>query len=105
MTFVERVIGHLARVFVMELRLLKAVAANPVSWVLIAVVLVHAVPYWLDPHGFRSIPGPFLAKFSNVWIGWVTAQGHRSEVVHELHLKYGTSITIYILIAVASFRR
>lgn len=62
------------------------------SWaalVLAAVVLVHVVPYLLDPHGFRSYPGPFFAKLSDFWLGKVAADGHRSERVHELHEKYG----------------
>lgn len=54
-----------------------------------AVFLLHLIPWLLDPHGIRSIPGPFLAKFSDAWLGWVSAQGHRSEVVHEMHKKYG----------------
>ena len=33
--------------------------------------------------------GPFLAEFSDAWLGWVAAQGHRSEVVHDMHAKYG----------------
>lgn len=55
----------------------------------VGVALVHVVPWLFDPHGIRSYPGPLLAKFSDAWLGWVAAQGHRSEVVHELHKKYG----------------
>lgn len=55
-----------------------------------ALLLIHLVPYLLDPHAVRSYPGPFIAKFSDAWLGWVSSQGHRSEVVHELHKKYGT---------------
>jgi benzoate 4-monooxygenase len=53
------------------------------------LVLVHTVPYLVDPHGFRSYPGPFWAKFSDAWLGSVAASGHRSEVVHAMHRKYG----------------
>ncbi|THG98239.1 hypothetical protein EW145_g7458, partial [Phellinidium pouzarii] len=54
------------------------------------VLLGLLVPYLVDPHCIRSngITGPLLARFSNVWLGYVAAQGHRSEVVHELHDKY-----------------
>lgn len=52
-------------------------------------ILVHLVPYLYDPHGLRSYPGPFLAKFSDAWLGVVSKNGHRSELVHEMHLKYG----------------
>ncbi|GBE89063.1 Benzoate 4-monooxygenase [Sparassis crispa] len=67
------------------------------SWLaLIAslVVLIHVVPWLLDPHGIRSYPGPFVAKFSDVWLGWVAPAGHRSEVVHDLHRKHGTFVRI-----------
>lgn len=54
-------------------------------------VLLHVIPYLLDPHGIRLYPGPFLARFSDFWLGWVSKQGHRSEVVHDMHVKYGQS--------------
>ncbi|KAF8888565.1 cytochrome P450 monooxygenase [Infundibulicybe gibba] len=59
-----------------------------------AVVLAHLIPYFLDPHGIRLYPGPFLAKFSDIWLGWVAKQGHRSEVVHKMHQKYGPFVRI-----------
>jgi benzoate 4-monooxygenase len=57
---------------------------------LATVVLVHLIPYLVDPHNIRKHPGPFLAKFSDVWLGWVSKSGHRSEVVHAMHQKYGS---------------
>lgn len=67
--------------------LVYGLAAIPV-----AVLLVHFVPYLLDPHGIRAYPGPFLARLSDIWLGWIAAQGHRSETVHELHKQYGTCV-------------
>lgn len=57
------------------------------------VLLAHLVPYFVDPFCIRSngISGPFWAGLSDAWLGWIAAQGHRSEVVHELHKKYGAS--------------
>ncbi|KAH8113979.1 cytochrome P450 monooxygenase pc-bph [Phellopilus nigrolimitatus] len=54
------------------------------------------VPYLADPYCIRSngVTGPVLARFSDLWLGWVAAQGHRSEVVHELHKKYGTFVRL-----------
>ncbi|KAJ7244039.1 cytochrome P450 monooxygenase [Mycena rebaudengoi] len=43
---------------------------------LAVVILVHLAIYLLDR--------PLLARFSDVWLGWIVQQGHRSEV-----LKYG----------------
>ena len=53
------------------------------------IVLVHFLTWLVDPHGLRSFPGPWLARFSDLWLGRVAQQGHRSEVVHEMHKKYG----------------
>ncbi|PSR74400.1 hypothetical protein PHLCEN_2v9908 [Hermanssonia centrifuga] len=67
------------------------------SWlVLIPSLLIfgHILYYFIDPHRIRSYPGPFLAGFSDVWLGRVAAHGHRSEVVHELHQKYGTFVRL-----------
>ncbi|KAK7045160.1 cytochrome P450 monooxygenase [Favolaschia claudopus] len=59
-----------------------------------AVVLVHILVYLVDPYGLRQHPGPFWAKFSSAWLGWVAKQGHRSEVIHELHRIYGPIVRI-----------
>ena len=53
------------------------------------VSAIHLVPYVVDARGIRTIPGPWLAKYTDAWLGRVAARGHRSEVVHELHKKYG----------------
>jgi benzoate 4-monooxygenase len=59
----------------------------------VIVLVSHIVAYLADPQGIRSIPGPFFAKFSDIWLGWVSGHGHRSEIVHEMHKKYGLSQT------------
>jgi benzoate 4-monooxygenase len=53
------------------------------------VILVHFIPWLLDPHGLKSFPGPWMAHFSDLWLGHVAQQGHRSEVVHWMHEQYG----------------
>lgn len=58
----------------------------------VPILLAHVVPYLRDTYNQRSIPGPFLARFSGLWLGWVASQGHRSDVVHQLHNKYGRHI-------------
>ena len=52
-------------------------------------ILVHFIRWLVDPHGLRSFPGPWIARFSDLWLGRVAQQGHRSEVVHRMHEKYG----------------
>ena len=74
---------------------LSPLGFDDVSWITTLSVIgliifaVHLVPYLIDTHGVRSIPGPWLAKFTDAWLGRVAAGGHRSEVVHELHKQYG----------------
>lgn len=53
------------------------------------IALAHLIPWLVDPHGLRSFPGPWPARFSNLWLGRVAKHGHRSEVVHKMHEKYG----------------
>ncbi|KAG0691553.1 cytochrome P450 [Suillus ampliporus] len=60
----------------------------------VLILLAHVIPYLRDPYNQRSIPGPFLARFHDVWLGWVASQGHRSDVVHQLHKKYGTFVRL-----------
>ena len=62
------------------------------------VILGHLIPWFVDSHGLRSFPGPWLAHFSDVWLGRVAHQGHRSEVVHELHKKYGELEHVILII-------
>lgn len=56
------------------------------------VVLGHVLNWLIDRHKIRRYPGPFFAKFTDLWLGRIAANGHRSEVVHELHKQYGTSL-------------
>ncbi|EJU01598.1 cytochrome P450 monooxygenase pc-bph [Dacryopinax primogenitus] len=60
------------------------------------LVASHLVPWVADPFGYRKkhIPGPFLAQLSDVWLARVAAQGHRSEIIHGLHQKYGKVVRI-----------
>ena len=53
------------------------------------VVFGHVINWLIDPHKIKQYPGPFLARFTDLWLGRVAANGHRSEVVHQLHKQYG----------------
>ncbi|KAF9460031.1 cytochrome P450 monooxygenase [Collybia nuda] len=59
-----------------------------------ALIIAHVVPYFYDTHGIRLYPGPFFAKFTDAWLGIVSKNGHRSEVVHAMHQKYGPFVRI-----------
>ncbi|KAI0315173.1 cytochrome P450 [Amylostereum chailletii] len=66
----------------------------PVAVVLVAVFTVHVIPWLLDPRGLRAYPGPWLAQFSDVWLAWTVYQGHRCEIVHDLHKKHGPFVRL-----------
>ena len=80
---------------------LPALSFDDLRWAYPAAALfvltVHLVPYAVDSRGIRSIPGPWLAKFTDAWLGRVAARGHRSEVVHGLHKQYGESLLLFLL--------
>ncbi|KAF5357052.1 hypothetical protein D9756_006716 [Leucocoprinus leucothites] len=59
-----------------------------------AVLLYHFVPWLLDSKGIRKYPGPFLAKFTDSWLAYISKQGYRSELIHDLHLKHGPIVRI-----------
>jgi len=54
-----------------------------------SLILVHFIPWLVGAHCLRSFPGPWVIRFSGLWLGRVAQRGHRSEVVHEMHQKYG----------------
>ncbi|KAK0466873.1 cytochrome P450 monooxygenase [Desarmillaria tabescens] len=80
--------------FSLPLEWLHADFPSVIVSVMVLAVLVHLVPYLIDSHRLRSYPGPLLAKFSDAWLAYVAYKGHRSEVVHDLHKKYGLFVRI-----------
>ncbi|KAF8756988.1 Cytochrome P450 monooxygenase [Rhizoctonia solani] len=72
----------------------------PTSYYLLGGVVAfvgwYLVPFLYDPFHLRrsTIPGPKLAAISNLWLAYVSAKGHRSTSVHELHQRYGKLVRI-----------
>lgn len=63
-------------------------------WSLLALpVLFFLLPY-IRNWQIRDIPGPFLAKFSNLWYLYECRRGRRYATVKELHDKYGKLLRI-----------
>lgn len=60
---------------------------------LLLPVLYYILPY-LRNWSIRSIPAPFPAAFSNLWLLWQARKGTRYLAVHEAHKKYGTLVRI-----------
>ncbi|KAK0489270.1 cytochrome P450 monooxygenase [Armillaria novae-zelandiae] len=73
---------------------LKTDLPTGITTVIVLAVLVHLVPYLIDFHRLRSYPGPLVAKFSDVWLAYVSYQGNRSEVIHDIHKKYGPIVRL-----------
>lgn len=56
-------------------------------------ILFLAVRRALKP-GLSSIPGPFLAKSSNLWRLWRILNGRYKEDQLDLHRKYGDVVRV-----------
>ncbi|SPO20574.1 probable Benzoate 4-monooxygenase cytochrome P450 [Ustilago trichophora] len=57
------------------------------------VILFHLVPF-ITNTAIIKYPGPFLAKFTDFWLLRTAMIGHRFEIVHEQHKKYGKFVRV-----------
>jgi benzoate 4-monooxygenase len=42
----------------------------------------------------RSVPGPFLARLTGLWVTLLDLSGHRTAYIHKLHEKYGRVVRV-----------
>lgn len=56
-------------------------------------VLCHVTRNYLTP-GASSVPGPFLAKLSNLWRFVDVARGRPDVTLYNLHRRYGDYVRI-----------
>ncbi|KAH9873464.1 hypothetical protein IAQ61_004087 [Plenodomus lingam] len=56
-------------------------------------ILFYLLPY-LRAHQIRSIPAPFPAAFSNLWLLYQARRGRRYLAVHKAHETYGPLVRI-----------
>ncbi|POW16448.1 hypothetical protein PSTT_01320 [Puccinia striiformis] len=54
----------------------------------------YILGYSWNKHQINHFPGPFLAKFSRLWLGYHTRFGKRYQIIHELHQKHGRFVRI-----------
>ena len=59
----------------------------------LSVLSLRVVFDWLRP-GLRQIPGPFVAKFTNLWRLHDTYRNRHELTLQRLHKKYGTAVRI-----------
>lgn len=63
-------------------------------WALLVLpVLYYLLPY-LRNKSIRDIPGPFVARFSNLWLMYQCRRGRRYLAVDNAHKKYGPLVRI-----------
>ncbi|KAI8633571.1 cytochrome p450 benzoate 4-monooxygenase [Xylariaceae sp. FL1651] len=70
---------------------------NPVLW--LTLLPVWALCYWVVPYfttyrHLRHLPGPFVAKFSNIWLALGARNGQKYAWVHAAHQKYGKVVRV-----------
>lgn len=58
------------------------------------LVLFWLFPYLTSNGSIRDVPGPFAAKFSNLWLLLQCRQGKRYKSVDEAHKKHGKLVRI-----------
>lgn len=67
---------------------------------LVSILLpAWAISYWIVPYfttyrHLQHIPGPFIAKFSNIWLALGARQGQKFAWVDYSHRKYGKVVRV-----------
>ncbi len=61
---------------------------------LAGLVFYYLFPYFVTYRHLRSIPAPFPAQFTNLWLLYTVRRGRRYLAVHELHEKLGPVVRI-----------
>lgn len=60
---------------------------------LLLPLIFYFLPY-LRNRSIRDVPGPLLARFSNLWLLYQARRGRRYLAVDAAHKKYGTFVRI-----------
>lgn len=58
------------------------------------VVTYWIVPYFTTYKHLKHIPGPFLGKFSNIWLAAGAHEGKKFAWVDAAHRKYGKVVRV-----------
>jgi benzoate 4-monooxygenase len=58
------------------------------------IITYWVVPYFTTYKELRHIPGPFISKFSNVWIALGARNGQKYAWVDWAHKKYGKVVRV-----------
>lgn len=60
----------------------------------ISLTLYYILPYFTTYRRINKVPGPFSAKFSNIWIGLSARSGQKYAAVDWAHRQYGKVVRI-----------
>jgi len=60
----------------------------------LVLALFYVIPYLTANTELKNIPGPFTAKYTNLWLLLQARQGKRYQSVNEAHAKYGKLVRI-----------
>ncbi|RMY35944.1 hypothetical protein D0866_04275 [Hortaea werneckii] len=63
-------------------------------WILLALPVLYFVLPYLRNYQIQDVPGPFLAKFTNLWYLYECRLCRRYMTVHKLHEKYGKLVRV-----------
>ncbi|KAF5002939.1 hypothetical protein FDECE_10494 [Fusarium decemcellulare] len=61
---------------------------------LLPLLLFYLVPYFWTHKHLRAIPGPLVARFSNLWLLYICRLSKRSYTVYDLHERLGPVVRI-----------
>lgn len=69
---------------------------SPYTILLIPIYLLtyYFIPYFTTNAPLRNIPGPFVAKFSNIWLALSARKGQKYAWVDWAHRKYGRVVRV-----------
>ncbi|KAJ5595002.1 Cytochrome P450 [Penicillium hispanicum] len=57
-------------------------------------ILFYTIPYFTTYRALSKVPGPFLAKFSNIWVGLSARRGQKFAAVDQAHRTHGKVVRI-----------
>lgn len=64
-------------------------------WTVLGVLVIsYLYPHMVTYRAIRDLPGPLLARFSNLWLLMTARRGKRYILVDEAHKKHGQMIRI-----------
>lgn len=58
-----------------------------VAILLLGIIVYQIYQFTIDP--LRSVPGPFVARFTQLWEAYHVSKGHFEQVEIQLHKRYG----------------